>query len=81
MINRDDFLYPRSSYRGQVKPERLVFNANLQEFSQRVGYISALETRGKLSSEEAYQLIKNLWEQLDNSRIQLGIGEKPSTSI
>lgn len=75
MIKRDEFLYPRSSYRGEVKPEKLLFNANLQEFSLRVGYISALETRGKLSSEEAYQQIKHLWDQLDKSRKSLGIGE------
>lgn len=77
MTERDKFLYPRSSYHGQVKPANLVFNANLQEFSQRVGYICALGTRGKLSPEEAYQQIKILWEQLDKSKKQLGIGEQP----
>ena len=32
-----DFLYPRSSYNGEYKDkvEYLVFNAHLQEFSQR----------------------------------------------
>ena len=37
--SKDEFLYPRSSYRGKVKPENLVFNSNLQEFAQRVNYI------------------------------------------
>ena len=36
-----------------VKPENLVFNANLQEFSQRVGYISALASNGKMSVESS----------------------------
>ena len=75
MIKRDEFLYPRSSYHGEVKPENLVFNANLQEFSQRISYICALETRGKLSSLEAFQKIKTLWEELDRSRKSLGIGQ------
>jgi len=35
----DHFIYPRSRYYGQVKPENLVFNANLQEFAQRVSYM------------------------------------------
>ncbi|QIR37078.1 hypothetical protein HCG51_10245 [Tolypothrix sp. PCC 7910] len=72
-IINDGFLYPRSRYRGQVKPQNLVFNANLQEFSQKVGYISSLETNGKLSPEEAYQKIEKMWEQLKKSKIELGI--------
>jgi hypothetical protein len=71
--DKDRFLYPRSRYYGHVKPENLVFNANLQEFAQKVGYISALETSGKLSPEEAYQQTKVLWKQLKRSTKELGI--------
>ncbi len=71
----DDFLYPRSSYRGKVKPENLVFNANLQEFAQRVSYICNLETAGKITPQEAYHQIKDLWKSLKRSKQQLGIGE------
>lgn len=74
MANKDDFLYPHSRYQGEVKPENLVFNANLQEFAQRVGYITNLETSGKLSPEEAYTQIKALWKQLKQSKKALGIG-------
>jgi hypothetical protein len=49
------FLHPRSRYYGQVKPEQLIFNANLQEFAQRVGYISGLHTGGRLSSDDAIE--------------------------
>jgi len=73
-MNRDEFLYPRSRYRGEFKPEHLVFNANLQDFVQRVSYISALQTGGKISAEQAYQDIKSLWKQLKHSKQQLGIG-------
>ncbi len=75
MTSKDDFLYPRSPYRGDFTPENLVFNANLQEFAQRIGYICALETGGKIPPEEAYSQIKELWKKLKNSKKNLGIGE------
>jgi hypothetical protein len=70
-----DFLYPHIRYRGQVKPENLVFNANLQEFSQQVCYICNLQTAGKLSTDESFEKIKSLWQQLKESRQHLGIGQ------
>ncbi|MCP6762202.1 MAG: hypothetical protein NHB32_26420 [Fischerella sp. CENA71] len=70
------FLYPHNSYRGQVKPENLLFNANLQEFAQKVSYIANLETSGKLSPEEAYGQIKTLWKRLKLSKKELQIGSK-----
>lgn len=79
-MERSDFLYPRVRYRGTVKPENLVFNANLQEFSQRVSYICNLETNGKLTPEESYQQIRSLWKQLKHSRKALGIGQNPFQS-
>lgn len=77
MAEQAKFLYPRSRYYGSVKPENLVFNANLQEFAQRVSYLANLETNGKLSPEEAYQEIKELWKQLKRTKNQLGIGDNP----
>ena len=73
-MDRSDFLNPRSRYYGQIRPENLVFNANLQEFAQRVGYICNLQTGGKLSAEESYEQIKSLWKQLKRSKKHLGIG-------
>ena len=60
MTSKEDFLYPRGRYYGHVKPENLLFNANLQEFAQNVSFICNLETGGKISSLEAYQKIKAL---------------------
>ncbi|PLZ95682.1 hypothetical protein CEN45_14015 [Fischerella thermalis CCMEE 5198] len=77
MPNKDDFLYPRGRYYGQVKPENLVFNANLQEFAQKVSYICNLETAGKISPDEAYENIKELWKNLKQAKKQLRIGENP----
>lgn len=77
MLDKDDFLYPRSRYYGQVNPENLVFNANLQEFAQKISYICNLETSGKMTPEEAYEQIKELWKQLKRTKKQLRIGEEP----
>lgn len=76
-MNKDDFLYPRGRYYGQVKPENLVFNANLQEFAQKISYICNLETGGKLAPEDAYEQIKSLWKELKHTKKQLKIGEHP----
>jgi hypothetical protein len=77
MTNKSDFMYPHIPYRGQVKPENLIFNANLQEFAQKISFICNLETSGKLSPEQAYEEIKELWQNLSASKKELGIGEQP----
>ncbi len=76
-VDKSNFLYPRSRYHGSVKPENLVFNANLQEFAQRVNYICNLETNGKLDPEEAYNQIKVLWKNLKRTKQQLGVADNP----
>ncbi|KAF3886495.1 MULTISPECIES: DUF7219 family protein [Nostocales] len=68
-----NFLYHKSSYRGKFTPQRLVFNANLQEFATRVTYVCNLQTLGKISAEDAYEQISQLWEQLKRSYLELGI--------
>jgi hypothetical protein len=77
MPEKDDFLYPRSNYQGEAKPESLVFNANLQEFAQKASFICNLETNGKMAPLDAYQKIKALYKQLKQSKKELGIGESP----
>ncbi len=74
--DKQSYLFPRSSYRGEFTPENLVFNANLQEFAQKVGYICNLETNGKMTSNEAYEQIRVLWKDLKNSMKNLGINNK-----
>lgn len=76
-IDREDFLYRPNTYRGEIDPAAMVFNANLQEFARRVGFICDLETNGKIPSAEAYEQIRLLWEQLRDSRVGLGIGDQP----
>jgi len=74
MSNISSILYPKSRYYGEVKPENLVFNANLQEFAQRVSYISALASNGKIPLDQAFSDIEALWQRLDESKKQLGVG-------
>lgn len=69
--NKDNFLYPMGKYRGEFTPEQLAFNANLQEFAQRVSLVCGLETGGKISSDDAYHQIKKLWKDLKNSKKEL----------
>lgn len=76
-VSKNSFLYPKSPYHGQFTPENLVFNANLQEFAQKVSYISALQTGGKLSPEQAYEQMKYLWKQLKRSKKEMNIGTEP----
>lgn len=69
----DGFISPKSSYYGTFSPQQLVFNANLQEFANRVGYISGLQTGGKLSPDEAFEQIKSLYKQLKQTKKGLEI--------
>ncbi|CCI04797.1 MAG: hypothetical protein IM550_08645 [Microcystis sp. M54BS1] len=66
--SKDNFLYPKTSYRGLFTPQNLVFNANLQEFALRVSFIAGLHTGGKLTSTEAYEKINQLWQELNTSQ-------------
>lgn len=52
-------------------PEHLIFNENLREFGNRVGILCSLEASGKISAEDAYQQIRDLWRQLAVSKHQL----------
>ncbi|MGL5874708.1 MAG: DUF7219 family protein [Xenococcaceae cyanobacterium] len=78
MLERDDnnnekekFLYQTAKYYGKFTPENLAFNANLQEFAQRVSYLCGLESNGKISTQDAFEEIKNFWKQLEESRQSL----------
>jgi hypothetical protein len=65
---KQSFFNPLATYRGEFSPEQLAFNANLQEFAQRVSLVCGLETAGKISAQEAYDQIKVLWDDLQASK-------------
>ncbi|MFN5856003.1 MAG: hypothetical protein ACK456_08930 [Pseudanabaenaceae cyanobacterium] len=67
----DAMLYPKVPYRGEVSLPNIIFDANLQEFAQRITLICALESGGKISQGEAYQQIKELWINLHESKKNL----------
>lgn len=66
-----DFLNPKAKYQGEFSLEKLIFNDNLQEFSNQIGIIVALETGGKIDAREAYRRIKALFKQLKKSKKNL----------
>jgi hypothetical protein len=70
--SKDSFFSPRSRFYGDFTPQTFVFNANLQEFAHRVGYITALQTSGKLSVEESFAKLQQLWSELEHSKTALG---------
>ncbi|MBD2680613.1 MULTISPECIES: hypothetical protein [Nostoc] len=72
-VDKQSFLYQKYQYSGKFTPNNLVFNANLQEFSQRIDYICNLQTAGKLSADESYKQIEALWERLKYSYQTLNI--------
>jgi hypothetical protein len=72
-VTQSNLLYAFAPYHGEFTPAKLAFNANLQEFAQKVNFIVALETGGKLSTQAAYDQIAALQEVLDRSKQQLDI--------
>ncbi|MCU0525624.1 MAG: hypothetical protein MUF72_12455 [Elainella sp. Prado103] len=75
--SKEQFFYPRARYYGEFNPENLAFNANLQEFAQKVAFICGLETGGKISPDEAYEEIRRLWKTLKRSKAELLDAPKP----
>jgi hypothetical protein len=67
---KDKFFNPQSSFRGEFTPENLAFDANLQEFANRISIICNLETGGRIPPEDAYKQIKQLWKQLKQSKAE-----------
>ena len=78
MSDKDNFLYPHYRYQGEFDPSAVVFDANLQEFAQKVTYLCTLENSGKLSQGDAYVEIKALWKLLRQSKRELGISTEPT---
>ncbi len=52
-------------------PQRAAFHQNLEQFADRIGLIVGLQANGKVSQEEAYEQIKELWKALKVSRTDL----------
>jgi hypothetical protein len=75
-IGKEQFLNPRARFQGEFTPENLAFDANLQEFANRITLICALENGGKISPQDAYGQIKGLWAELKRSKKNL-LDSKP----
>ncbi len=73
--DHEAFLTPKARFQGEFTPENLAFDSNLQEFAQRVAYVCALETAGKITPVEAHRRIRVLYDLLERTREGLRIGE------
>ncbi|MCC5654467.1 hypothetical protein LC609_32725 [Nostoc sp. XA013] len=78
-ITKNNFLHERYQYLGKFTPQNFLFNANLQEFSQRVCYLCNLQTLGKVSSQECYEEIESLLQKLAQSFKALQTDDKNLT--
>jgi len=67
-MEKEEFLYPKGLYHGDYSPQNMLFDNNLQEFSQKISIICALETNGKITPQEAYSKIKSMWKELRKSK-------------
>jgi hypothetical protein len=71
MTSLNEFINPLAKYHGPVKPEQLVFNANLQEFANLVALTVNLQTNNKITAGQAFEKIKVAWNQLADSKDNL----------
>lgn len=58
------FASPIARYWGVKDPFSVEFNAHLQSFAHQVSLLACLHTGGKLSTQEIYQQLLTLWEEL-----------------
>jgi transcriptional regulator with AAA-type ATPase domain len=66
MTVQDGSLNPLDSFPEKPKLVHHLVKSNLQEFANKVDLLCALETGGKISAEDAYAEIRNLWKELNN---------------
>ncbi|MEO1430900.1 MAG: hypothetical protein AAFV71_17915 [Cyanobacteria bacterium J06633_8] len=76
-MGKNNFVYSCSSYHEGFE-KNLVFNADLQEFSQTIINITSLQTGGKISSFQAYLQVKAAYKRLKRSKKVLQIGDSDS---
>lgn len=74
--HKNRFFYPKSPYRGHFTPQTFIFNANLQEFAQKVEYIAGLHSNGKMTTEDACQKLQLIWQELQKSQSLLDLNSK-----
>ena len=48
-----------------------MFHHNLESFAERVGLLVGLQSNGKVSQEQAFAEIRDLWKNLKESRSSL----------
>ena len=74
MINRSEFIHPHSHFYGKSSPENIKFYNLMEDFVQEASLISNLAGNGKMSLDDAFSEIEELWKQVIKSKEDLGIG-------
>jgi hypothetical protein len=64
-------------YENQANAEYLMYIDTLQEFSVQLSFIASLTSAGKLSVQESYLRVQQLWEILSASKERLQFGQFP----
>jgi hypothetical protein len=72
------FACPIARYRGIKDPFSQEFNRHLQSFAHQVSLLACLHTGGKLPSQEAYQQLLTLWDELQPYLSLIADGEQNS---
>lgn len=72
------FACPVARYHGVKDPFSLEFNAHLQSFAHQVSLLACLHTGGKLSTQETYQQLLTLWDELQPYLSLIADGEQNS---
>ena len=75
MINHADFIRPHSHFYGKPSPENIEFHNLMQDFVQEASLISNLAGNGKMSLDDAFTDIEQLWNQLIKSKEELSMGK------
>lgn len=60
-----------SNYNVDLNSIYVIYNPYLQDLAQKISYISAQESRGKISSEQADRQIYSLWEEFKRTKMEL----------
>ncbi|MBK4731465.1 hypothetical protein JJD41_16570 [Oxynema sp. CENA135] len=80
MTTESEFLYPHSHFHGELTPENIEFHNKMEDFVQRSSILSNLASNGKISLEQAFTEIGDLWEELCQKKEQLNIGTSSDVS-
>lgn len=70
-LDKSSSLPYESNYNLDLNSIYVIYNPYLQDLAQKISYISALESKGKISSDQANRQIYSLWEEFKRTKMEL----------